>query len=148
MVTLKQMRNALDAFIRQYGDKELVTIGVFNGRNVLDENDTQYELEVSDPLEDLDNPRTGRKSIQLYGNGRAFCDRKEELELDDDKGKEAAVKACQNAAEELQGMENKTAAEKLQIYWTTLNVIADVTELDKETKKTLWMDFSVTQLLG
>lgn len=138
MVTLVQARNALDAFIQNYGDKEIISIGTYNGTS-----DIRFELDVADPQEDFDKPHTGRATIQMYEDGRNTANKKEDLKPvipDEDN----TMQVCREMAARLND-DDKSSEEKMYAYWCCLGTMTQAQRLDKESMMILWTEFCNSQ---
>lgn len=131
MVTLKQLREAVNAYILLHGDKEISSISSSSAK---------YGLNVCDiydgPLGT--NPYSGRDVIELY---------KDESSRDEERGlQDRALEKCLKLRQELDRMDDKPVHVKLQLLWTALDMLVQLGLFGEEKMKEVWLEFALEQL--
>lgn len=158
MVTLRQMADAIENYLELHEDKEVISIGAFNGSSAID-----YELHLCDIYKGPvgSNPYTGRDSIQLLKDGKGWhagdhagIEIPEESKVSEESEefveftftKPTAMKAYFDLEQELRKADDKPLYTRMAMLWGALSIMQRMGEIDKGNMKSLWNDFALDKL--
>lgn len=148
MVKLSVMAALIENYLKQKGDKHIVSIGTCYG------GDIEYQLHLCDiydgPLGD--NPYSRRDSIAVPKDGYELeSEEKQKASLSKIEQKEAEEKAKNMQAyfsleEELRKADDKPLDIRLAELWGALSVMQRMGQIDSNMVQALWNDFALDKL--
>ena len=144
-VTLKQIRNTVNAYIALYGDKHVISFSTYTGT----ESDVAYSINVCDiydgPVGSM--PYTNKDEIKLLKIDMSDSKNSDNTECTDmTTDHENVMKAYYDLEQELRKAKEKPIELRLAMIWSAVSLLQRMGEIDKNKMYELWNDFALREL--